>query len=212
MEKKHKKQSWIKRLTAKITNKLIGMAFILFAIIMIGILFQLLELFYGFSVINWFKDLPYIYPLTVHIFNEIEALTERGIFYIYAFGGLFIFPIPNEMIYLRLLKKFSFEFLLPIIYIGLFIAHNINYLIGRTFGFILKYLFSKSSINKINNYLKKYGAPTIIIFNALPLPSPFFNFCCGVFKYKYIKWVLTAIPGQIINYIIITAIYIQFLA
>jgi len=207
-----KKQNWFQRLTTNISNKIVGIIWLLFAFAMLGILFQLLELFYGFSIINWFKALPYIYPVTIHIFNEIEALTQRGIFYIYAFGGLFFFPVPNEIIYLRLLKTFSFDFLLPIIYVGLFVAHNVNYFVGRIFGFVLKYLFNKSSIKKISNYLKKYGAPTIFLFNALPLPSPFFNFCCGLFKYKYSKWILTAYTGQIINYIILTIIYFKFLA
>lgn len=207
-----KKQNWFQRLTTKISNKIIGILFLLFAIVMLSFLFQLIELFYGFSIINWFKTIPYIYPITSHIFSEVEALTEQGIFYIYAFGGLFIFPVPNEILYLRLLKQFSFEYLLPIIYVGLFVAHNFNYFVGRIFGFILKYLFSKKSLHKIKNYLKKYGAPTILLFNAFPLPSPFFNFCCGLFKYRYSKWILTAAIGQVCNYVILTAIYLKFLA
>jgi len=206
------KQNWFKRLTTKISNKIIGILFLLFAVVMLWFLIQLIELFYGFSIVKWFEGLPYVYPITQHIFSEIRALSEKGIFYIYAFGGMFIFPAPNEILYLRLLKNFSFEYLLPIIYVGLFIAHNFNYFVGRIFGFILKYLFSKKSLHKIKNYLKKYGAPTILIFNALPLPSPFFNFCCGLFKYRYMKWVFIAILGQVINYIILTAIYFKFLA
>ncbi len=206
------KQNWFQRLTAKITNKFIGISLILFAIIMTGVLFQLLEIFYGFSVIQWYKNLPYIYPLTRHIFEEMTALTQRGILYIYTFGGMFIFPVPNEILYLRLLKSFSYGYLLPIVYTGLFIAHNFNYFIGRTFGFILRYLFSKKSLTKIDRYLKKYGFLTIILFNMFPLPSPFFNFCCGLFKYRYTKWLLGSIPAQIINYIILTVIYLEFLA
>jgi len=212
MEKKNKKQSWIKRLTTKLTNKIVGIIFLLFAFAMLSILSQLLEIFYGFSIFNWFKTLPYIYPIASHVFMEIEALTDRGIFYIYSFGGLFIFPVPNEMIYFRLLRKFSFNHLLPIIYLGLLVAHNINYFVGRIFGFILKLFFSKKSTEKIKNYLKRYGSPTILIFNALPLPSPFFNFCCGLFKYPYKRWFLAAYIGQICNYVILTAIYLNFLA
>ncbi|MBW2977502.1 VTT domain-containing protein [Candidatus Woesearchaeota archaeon] len=206
--------NWLKRLTTKISNKLVGILFFLFAITMIWFLFQLLEIFYGFSIMAWFKDLPYIYPITVHIFNEIEALTDRGIFYIYMFGGMFIFPAPNEILYIRLLRDgLSFDYVLPILYLGLFIAHHFNYFVGRTFGFILKHLFSKKSREKIGGYLKKYGMPTILIFNLIPFaPAQFFNFCCGLFKYKYHKWLFAAALGQVSNYLIITAIYFKFFA
>ena len=206
--------NWFQRLTNKISNKLIGILFFLFAITMIWFLFQLLELFYGFSIVNWFEGLPYVYPFTQHVFTEIRALTDRGIFYIYAFGGMFIFPSPNEMVYIQLLRKgLSFDYVLPLLYLGLFVAHNFNYFVGRIFGFILKHLFSKKSREKIRGYLRKYGMPTILIFNLFPfMPAQFFNFCCGLFKYRYTKWVFTAALGQVCNYLILTAIYFKFLA
>ena len=132
----------------------------------------------------------------------------------YAFGGMFIFPAPNEIIYIRLIKKgLNYDHILPLLYLGLLAAHHFNYFVGRTFGFILKHLFSEKSREKIKGYLKKYGMPTILIFNLIPFaPAQFFNFCCGLFKFRYTKWFFVAALGQVCNYLIITAVYFKFFA
>ena len=81
-------------------QKLIGILFLILAGFGIWVLFETFYFFYGFDVFDWFRSLPYVYPLFRYVFDEIASQSQIGLYYLFAFSSLFVFPVPLELVYL----------------------------------------------------------------------------------------------------------------
>ncbi len=215
MEFEGKKKSWktrIKNAYIDIKERFIGVIIIAVCISLLWIVMHYVEAVYNLSFYNALKELPNLHPLLGQIFYEIQHRTVKGIFFFYAIGSIFFFPFPLEVVYIQLLKEGNaFGDIFPIIFAGLIIGHNINYFLGRFLGVFFKTSIKKKTRKKINYFLKKYGGVSIFLFNALPLPSPLFNFCAGLFRYPYLKWLPLFLIGQTLNYVIIYYFWLWFL-
>jgi len=194
-------------------QKLIGILFLILAGFGIWVLFETFYFFYGFDVFDWFRSLPYVYPLFRYVFDEIASQSQIGLYYLFAFSSLFVFPVPLELVYLGYLRH-GMEFwpLYVITLIGIITGQHINYFTGRMFRWLLRGFISKRSRERIKERLHKYGIYAIFLMHAFPLPYPFFNFVVGVLRYPYSKWLYTMLPGLLLNYFLIYYVYLNFLS
>ena len=79
-------------LARDIRRKLIALLFIAMAGVFIWFLFLFVYFVYDFSIITWVKDLPYLYPIFQHIFDQISARSQKGLYYMFAFSSM----IPSQ--------------------------------------------------------------------------------------------------------------------
>jgi len=207
-----KAKNWLAEFFTDLGNKLIALLFFGFVGLCIWILIKLSYNFFGFDVMNWMKDLPYVYSTFSYFFDEVSRRTQLGIYYLFSFSSIFLFPIPLEVVYAGLLKSLSFkQVYLPTV-IGVITGQHINFFAGRFFGNILKPFIKRKTRKKIRKYLEKQGSLAIFFFNALPMPYPLFNFIVGLSKYSYFKWVIVQIPATFINYLLVSTVLLPLLA
>ncbi len=198
-------------LAKDIKQKLIALAFIAFAGFCFWLLMELLYLFYGFNMIDWFQSLPYVYPTFKHVFDNIAANTRQGIMYFFSMASIFFFPVPMEILYIRYLRLgLSFEFLYPVVILGIIIGQHVNFFLGRFLGFLIKPFIKKRTRIGLMKRLHKYGTYGIIFMHLFPLPYPLFNFVVGLTRYNYFKWLITMIPALLVNYLVVYLIYLRF--
>ncbi len=207
---KNKAKKSIKELKTSFKNKTIALFAFLSAGFAFWILIQLLYLFYGFSLISWIKSIPYVTLIFSHIFTEITAKTEPGIFYLFSGSSLFFFPVPLEILFLNMLKEISFSLLFPSVLLGIIAGQIINYLLGRFFGFVFRPFLKKKTKEKIKKKLEKYGIFAVFIIHILPFPFQLFNLICGIFRYRVFKWFSFMTLGLLVKHIILYFIYIRF--
>jgi len=213
MEKKtfkKKLNSKIKEIKKDIKNKTIALFAFLFAGLAFWILIQLLYFFYGFSLLNWIKKIPYITLIFSHVFAEITAKTELGIFYLFTSSSLFFLPVPLEILFINLLKQIYFNILLPPILLGIIAGQILNYFMGRFFGFVFRSFIKKRTKEKIRKRLEKYGIFAVFLIHILPFPFQLFNLVCGIFRYKFFKWFSFMTLGLLVKHIALYYIYIKF--
>ncbi|MBD3354735.1 hypothetical protein GF361_01980, partial [Candidatus Woesearchaeota archaeon] len=199
-----------KEFKISLKNKTVALLAFLFAGFAFWILVQLLYIFYGFSLLNWLKSLPYITLIFSHMFAEITAKTEIGIFYLFSGSSLFFLPVPLEILFLNMLKDISFSILLPSVLLGIIAGQIINYFLGRFFGFVFRPFLKKRTKEKIRKRLEKYGIFAVFLIHILPFPFQFFNLVCGIFRYRFFKWFSFMTLGLLVKHIILYFIHIKF--
>lgn len=191
-----------------VKQKLVALFFFAIAGVSIWVLFNLLYFFYGFNVFDWFKTIPFVYPIFQHIFSQIDSQTRLGIMYTFISASIFLTPIPLEIFYIQFLTQgLPFMVLFPSTLAGVVIGQNINYLTGRFFGGLMKSYIKKKTRKELRAKLKKYGIYAIAIFHVIPLPYPLFNFIVGLTRYNYLKWLAIIVPALIINYLVVYLVY-----
>ena len=205
------KNKWIVELLDQATMKMSAILWFAFSAILIWILLQLLNIFYGFSLLNWLKSLPILYPFFQYIYGEILKGTPLGIIYLFSIASFFLFPVPLEALFFTYIREFyNHTYFIIFSIIGLFIGQLINYLLGRNLGFIFRHFFNKKTKRNFKNKINKYGGGAIILMEAVPLPFQLFNFFTGIFKYQFKKFIFFSMTGLIIKNIILYLIYIYF--
>ena len=184
-------------------------AFFFFGIAVLAFwgLIKLLNIFYGFDLIYWFKTLPYISDIVSFIALEVKKTSFLGVFSLFSFSSIFFLPSPLEVIFITLVKKGSPMIVFPATFLGIIFGQHLNYLLGRVFGPAFTPYIKKKTKDKTEERLRKYGAYAISIFHLIPpLPFPLFNFVCGLSRYPYLKWLLISSVATLVKLSIIFAI------
>lgn len=171
--------------------------------VLVWILFQLLFMFYGFDVTNWFLDLPYVPDVSSHIVGEITGKSQLGLFYVFAMSSLFFLPVPMEALHISFLRSMDASEILFIVVLGIAFGQLINYGLGRLFGFIFRSLFKKKTLRGAREKLEKYGAFAIFFVHFIPFPFQIFNVVAGTLRYPFLMWLLLMLSGLIAKHWII---------
>lgn len=203
---KKKTKLFLKDLKVKFT----ALFFFFFVGFLLWALSRVIFYFYGFSVVEWIKTIPYLYPLFVHFVNEIKLRTPLGIGYLFMFSSLFFLPIPLEPLYFGVLGQGGVFIVTLATVTGLIAGQFLNYMFGRFFGFLFLRFIKKKTQKSIKEKLKKYGGVAIFFSHIIPFPFQLINFFCGVLRYKFLKWLLIVIIATIIKHIIMYGIYVRY--
>jgi len=157
---------------------------------------------FDFFLVNW------INAIVNNVSLNISNTTLIGSLYSSIVGGIFVAPIPLELIFIKFLKSQNPLILVLVFYIlGLIISYSINYFIGARLTNLSKKIISVKKFYKTKGFINRYGAWAIFIFNVLPLPSQILSVVLGVFNYNKAKFYVFFISGQIIKYAAITIGY-----
>lgn len=192
-------------------NKMVALFFFIFAGFCMWLLVQILNQFYGFSVLEWIKDLPYVYGIFTHVFNEVKIRSDLGIFYLFMVSSFFLLPVPLEVIYINFIKEgVAFPKIGVIAVLGIAAGQIINYFAGRFFGFIFLPFIKKKTRKNVRDKLKSYGGYMITLVHLVPFPFQLFNFFCGVMKYRFWKWLLIMVTAHTVKHIAMYFIYVGF--
>lgn len=203
MSKKEFTEKRIFSYNLKEKKKFFFYSVITFILLGLFILFYILKFkYWNFFLINWINS------IVKNISLNISHTTLIGSLYAAIFGGIFVAPIPLEVIFIKFLKSQNPLILILLFYIiGLVISYSINYFIGARLTNLSKKLISVKKFYKTKGFLNRYGAWAIFIFNVLPLPSQILCVVLGVFNYNKSKFYTFSISGQIIKYTAITIGY-----
>jgi membrane protein YqaA with SNARE-associated domain len=208
--KKKLKRSYNEFIT-DLQNKLAAMLFFIFSGVCFWLLMLLLDYFWGFSLVDWVKDLPYVYGTFTHFVEHIKSKTDLGIFYVFAISSLFFLPIPLEALYFNFLRDgFAFEHLFYLAVGGILCGQFINYMSGRFFKFIFAQFIKRKTRKKIRRKLVKYGAFAVTSVHIIPFPFQIFNFVSGLLKYRFFKWLIFMTIGLCIKHVAMYWIYVRF--
>jgi|FLOH01.1.fsa_nt_gi membrane protein YqaA with SNARE-associated domain len=142
-----------------------------------------------------------------HISSNIANTSVLGAFYTTLFGGLFFIFLPLEAVFITFLKENNSFIVILLYLIGLIISYTINYFIGYKLTDFSKKIITPKKFYKIKNYVNKYGALAIFLFNVFPLPSQPLSAILGVFKYNKARFYIFFILGQLVKYTVITIGY-----
>jgi len=163
----------------------------------------------------WATDslfIEFVKQLSSNIVNSISKGTVKGSIYASLFGGLFFIVLPVELLYVNFLRNGIPSLQLIGIYIfGVTVSYTINYYLGRYLAKVVKFVIGYDKFYKTKGIINRYGNLAIFIFNALPLPSQQLTTILGVFNYNKTKFYTFTILGQIVKYILITVIVINFI-
>jgi membrane protein YqaA with SNARE-associated domain len=194
-------------------GKLSALFFFLIAGMALWVLAQLLYLFYGFSIMQWIKSLPYLYPSLAHIATQIQAQTDIGIFYLFAVASLVLLPVPLEILFFKLMSDgIPLQKLFFLTLGGILAGQLINYTLGRGLGVIFMQFFKKKTKEKIQQRLDRYGTLAVFLMHIIPAPFQPFNFIAGALKYKFFRWFFVMTIGLVIKHLIMIAIFVFFIA
>lgn len=202
-----RKKGFWGELKENIMMKVSGILWFAFAALMFWLLLQFLYLFYGFSLLEWFKTVPFLYPFFSYVYSEIASKTLLGVFYLFSISSFFLFPVPLEALFFSYIKGFDPVLFFMISTLGLYVGQIINYLLGRYFGFVFRHFFKRKTKRSIKGKISKYGGWAIVIVESLPLPFQLFNFFAGVFKFKFKKFLFFSLLGLVIKNLILLMIY-----
>lgn len=200
----------MKEFRNNLTDKFLALLFFGFAGLCFWILIQMLYLFYGFSLVNWIKDLPYLYDIFTYFFTEIKNQTDIGLFYMFAFSSLFFLPVPLEALFFNFMKTMVLEKIFVIAIAGIMVGQLVNYFLGRFLGFIFIKFIKKKTKRSMKSKLSKYGIFAVIFVHIIPFPFQIFNFISGILKYKFFRWTFFAIVGLVIKHLVMYWIYVKF--
>lgn len=210
---KRKTKAAFRRFVQNVKDKFMGILFLLISGFFIWLFFDLLYMFYGFSVMEWVKGLPYVYDTFSYFFAEIKAQTDLGIFYLFMFSSLFFLPVPLEALYFNLLRQgFPYEKIFIISVLGLLAGQVINYMLGRILGFVFVHFMEEKTRMGIKRKLTKYGVFAITFVHMIPFPFQVFNFISGMLKYSFLRIVFFAALGLAIKHVAMIWIYLRFMA
>lgn len=175
--------------------------------VLVWILFQLLFMFYGFDVTNWFLNLPYVPDVSSHMVSEITSQSKLGLFYVFAMSSLFFLPVPMEALHIGFLRSLDANEILFVIVLGIAVGQLVNYGLGRLFGFIFRSLFHKKTIRGAREKLEKYGAFAIFFVHFIPFPFQIFNVVLGTLRYPFLMWFLLMLSGLLAKHWLIGWIF-----
>lgn len=207
---KHKKRSVLNEFWDNLVLKFSGLLWFAFAAFMIWVLIQVLYLFFDFSLLEWFKTIPFLYPFFNYIYSEITEKTATGILLLFSISSFFLFPVPLEALFFSYIRGFDLMYFFLLSTLGLYLGQIINYFLGRYFGFIFRHFFNKKTKINIKSKISRFGGLAIILMEMLPLPFQLFNFFTGVFKYPRDKFLFYSLIGLIIKNLILLFIYVKF--
>jgi membrane protein YqaA with SNARE-associated domain len=186
---------------------------LIFALTALGlwILLIMLKSFIGFDILNWFKQLPFIYPIASYIAAQIKQQSFEGIVYAFSLSSLFFIPTPLEIFFIALLKGIStpLRIIVPAFF-GLMLGQHVNFYAGRMFGKLIKKFIKRKTILMVQRRLRDYGSVSIFFINLLPLPYPITNFLAGSFRFPYSKWLLFTSLAIAIKLVFIAWLYALF--
>ena len=172
-----------------------------FSLIGIGVITLGIILLYVLSLqhIDFFL-IKWINALVSHIATTINEATILGVLYSALFGGLFFVFLPLEILLARFFTQGHSAILIIVLYLtGLFLSFSLNYYVGRRLSSLSKKLISTKKFYGIKSKLNRYGAMTIFVFNALPLPSPPLSAILGVFNYNKMRFYTYFISAQLLK-------------
>jgi membrane protein DedA with SNARE-associated domain len=135
-----------------------------------------------------------------------QNLTSFGA--IHFLGYLFFILMPVEMAFIYYLSWYNEVILIGMALITAVAAQLIDYLTGIFFSshFIMRFI-SERRILKAENYIERYGAMIIFLFNFLPLSSPVIALAAGILKYSMKKLLIYSIAGLLIKYLLLALIF-----
>ncbi len=168
-------------------------AFSLIGLIIFAIVSLLLELGLDFSSIYGVAKSP----ITFSILNFI--------------GHIFFVPLPGEeiMFFYFLSTGLSPAFVILLAVSTALAAQTIDYFIGRLVSEnVIQKFIKKEKYAIAENYVKRYGAPTIFLFNILPLSSPIILLAAGMLRYDFKKATFWSIAGLTAKYAAIAGAYL----
>lgn len=193
-------------------NKIVAVIFFIFAGFFFWVFMQLLYYFYGFSLIEFVKELPFVYPLLSHVFNEISSGSDLGIFYLFSVVSIFVLPVPLEALFFTTLKGgLTFFEIFLLVVPGIILGQIINYTLGRFLSFIFISFIKKKTRRNMTGKLKKYGIYAIAFVHIIPFPFQIFNFVTGILRYPFLRWLPFAVMGTVIKHIIMYYLFMGVL-
>ncbi|MBW2977708.1 hypothetical protein KY331_02580 [Candidatus Woesearchaeota archaeon] len=189
-----------------------------FGKVLFGLIMILLGVFIVLLIVSYFflKDSDIflfilINAMIKYFSTHIMGATLLGAFYTTAIGGFFIFAIPLEILFLKFLKAgHPFLFIFVLYFLGLIISFTLNYLVGLKLAGLSKKLVSPKKFYKIKGMLNKWGALTILLFNATPLPAQLLAVILGAFRYNKTRFYVFFLLGQLVKYVAIAVFYYYF--
>jgi len=213
-----KKQTFKERVKSKLQEvkrdlkkKAVAIFFLALAGFFFWVLVQILFYFYGFSLLDWFKGIPYISTAFAHIYSEIKLKSFLGIFYSFGIYSLFFLPVPLELFYINFLRQeFGVLGLFLLTMFGVIVGQIINYSLGRFFGFLFLHFIKKKTKRKIQEKLDKYSSYAVLLAHILPFPFQIFNVIAGALRFKFTKWFMFMVLGLAIHFAAVSAIYLVF--
>ena len=192
-------------------KKAVAIFFLALAGVFFWVLVQMLYYFYGFSLLDWFKGIPYISTAFAHIYSEIKLKSVLGVFYSFGIYSLFFLPLPLEIFYINFLQQGMWIVaIFPLTLLGIIAGQIVNYSLGRFFGFLFLYFIKKKTRRKIKEKLDKYSAYAVLIAHVLPFPFQIFNLVAGAMKFKFAKWLTFMTLGLAIRFVIVSGLYLVF--
>ena len=109
-----------------------------------------------------------------HVQSEVVSLSALGLFYIAFFGALFFLFLPIDPFFIAAIKLGKFSVLHAIaLFLGIFLAYAVNYMIGVKLSGISKNLVSPKNFYKTKVAVNKFGSPAIFFINLIGLISDF---------------------------------------
>lgn len=204
------KKEW-KDFKKDLENKLWALVFFIFAGICFWGLMQVLYYFYDFSILQWFKGLPYVYSTFSYVFNEIKSGSYLGVFFSFSISSLFFLPVPLEAIYLNFVRTIDFPLVGFLAVAGITFGQIMNYLFGRFFGFIFMKFIKKKTRRQMTARLKKFGGYAITLVHIIPFPFQLMNFLSGAVKFPFFRWLFYVVLGSVIKHIAMYYLFMNFL-
>ena len=160
---------------------------------------------------------PYKEKITIFSLPSVSEFGEYSpspfsLLVIGFFGGLFFFPLPQELFYAVAVKNGGpwFPLLLGVLS-GFVLANVVNYVIGWKLNSLVVPLVSPSKLYGIRRWVGRYGAWAVLVINILPVPSPLLTFALGIMRYNTTRLFLLLTVGNIIKFLIIAGFLAQTL-
>ena len=177
---------------------------------MLFIIIELLYVIYGLDIIG---GINFWAGATARFFNNHAAtLSTTDVILFFSIAAIFIFPSPLELFYYEFLSYHSIPEIYFATIIGVIIAQHINFFIGKFFSGLLKRVINQRKVAKYQRRIRRYGKYAIFATHMLPLPYSLFNVAVGMTDYDYKEWAKWAFPALMIDYALITLIFLIFSA
>ncbi len=156
------------------------------------------------QILNFIKDIPFVWKIVGPIITEVGEGTLLGLFYLTSLGALFFLSIPVEVSFIYFLTLDHNPALVIITALfGSLVGLTINYIIGFIFGEKVFRYFLKEKFDKFKETLNKFGGAIILFGNVIPFPSELFSAILGSTRYNFKKFIIYSFFGRIIKFSLI---------
>lgn len=177
--------------------------FVIFMVISLGVIFALRSAIF---------DLVKYNSIISSIRISIVSLSPLGLFYSGLLGGLFFFPLPQEVFfYASMVRGSPIIFSVLMVNAGFFLAQFVNYFIGLKLSSFILHFLSKGKVYRIRRFNNKYGPWGIFFMNVLPLPAPLLTFALGITKYNIQRLMFFIFLGITVKYAAMIAVFLILL-